>query len=88
MPDYPWQRLRAEKPEEYEDPVSPVPDPNGWFKAKVVVEADKVTVFVNDSATPTLSVTALSKQKNGAVGFWVGNNSSGDFANLKITPKP
>lgn len=87
-PDYPWARLRAEKPNQYEKPVSPVPDPNGWFKARVVLDGQTVNAFVNDSAIPTLSVSALGAVQRGAVGLWVGNGSGGDFANLKITPKP
>src|SRR2546423_9109024 len=36
-PTYPWQKLRAEHPGEYEQPVSPAPDPNGWVHVRVVV---------------------------------------------------
>jgi len=87
-PDYPWAKLRADKPNQYEKPISPVPDPNGWFKARIVVNGDAVSVFVNDSTTPTLAITALGKPRRGMVGLWVGNGSGGDFANLKLTPRP
>lgn len=86
-PAFPWEKLRAESPGKYEQPVSPVPDPNGWFRARIVVEGDKVSVFVNDATTPTLVVTMLSQPRGGKIGLWVGNGSSGDFANLRVTAK-
>jgi hypothetical protein len=85
-PDHPWEKLRADTPGKYEKPVSPVPDPDGWFRARIVVEAQRVSVFVNDATTPCLVVTPLSQRTNGMIGLWVGNGSSGDFANLKLTP--
>jgi hypothetical protein len=85
-PTYPWSKLRAEHPGKYEQPVNPVPDPNDWFHARVVVAHPKVSVFVNDAKEPCLEVTQLSDRKKGLVGLWVGNGSGGDFANLKIVP--
>jgi 3-keto-disaccharide hydrolase len=83
-PTYTWQKLRAEHPGRYEQPVSPVPDPNGWFHVRVVVASPKVSVFVNDAKEPSLVVNQLSDRKKGLVGLWVGNGSGGDFANLTI----
>ena len=85
-PAHPWEKLRAEQPGKYEKGVNPVPDPNGWFHARVVVASPKVTVFVDDGKEPCLVVDQLSDRKRGLVGLWVGNNSGGDFANLKIVP--
>jgi len=85
-PTYTWQKLRAEQPGKYEQPVSPVPDPNGWFHARIVVASPKVSVFVNDAKEPCLVVNQLSDRKKGLVGLWVGNTSGGDFTNLKIVP--
>jgi len=87
-PTYPWQKLRAEQPGKYEQPVSPAPDPNGWFHVRVVVAAPQVKVFVNEAKEPSLVVTQLSDRRKGRVGLWVGNNSAGDFANLKIVAQP
>ncbi len=86
-PTYTWQKLRAEHPGEYEQPVSPAPDPNAWFHVRVVVASPKVSVFVADAQQPSLVVSQLSDRHTGRVGLWVGNNSGGDFANLKIVPK-
>jgi hypothetical protein len=87
MPTYSWQKLRTDSPGKYEHAVSPVPDPDGWFHARIVVEGRQVSVFVNDAKEPSLVVTELSDRRSGLVGLWVGNNSGGDFANLRITPK-
>jgi hypothetical protein len=87
MPAYPWERLRQENPGEYEATVNPVPDPDDWFHVRIVVQGRKVAVFVNDAPAPCLAVTELTSRLGGKIGFWVGNNSAGDFANLKITPR-
>jgi hypothetical protein len=84
LPVYTWQKLRTEEPGKYEHAVDPVPDPNGWFHARVVVAKSQVTVFVNDGAQPCLTVNLLNDRTEGLVGLWVGNNSGGDFANLAI----
>ena len=85
-PIYQWQKLRTEQPGKYEQAVNPVPDPNAWFHARVVVASPKVSVFVADAKEPSLVVDQLSNRKNGLVGLWVGNGSGGDFANLKVVP--
>lgn len=85
-PTYTWQKLRAEQPGKYEQPVRPVPDPNAWFHVRVVIASPKVSVFVDDAKEPSLAVNQLSDRKTGLVGLWVGNNSGGDFANFKIVP--
>jgi hypothetical protein len=83
-PTYDWQKLRAEHPGVYEQAVNPVPDPNGWFHARVVVAGSTVSVFMGDATAPSLVVKPLTERTNGRVGLWVGNNSGGDFANLSI----
>jgi hypothetical protein len=81
-----WQKLRAEQPGKYEKGVNPVPDPNGWFHARVVVASPKVSVFVDGAKEPCLVVDQLSDRKKGLLGLWVGNTAGGDFANLRIIP--
>lgn len=85
-PTHTWQKLRAGRPEEFENPVDPPPDPNGWVHVRIVVTHPKVSVFVNEATSPCLEVQQLSDRKAGWVGFWVGNGSSGQFANLKVAP--
>jgi hypothetical protein len=85
-PTYTWQKLRTDTPGKYEQAVTPVPDPNGWFHVRVVVASPKVSVFIGDAKAPILVVDQLSDRKTGLVGLWVGNTSGGDFANLRIVP--
>jgi hypothetical protein len=85
-PTYTWQKLRTEQPGKYEQPVNPVPDPNNWFHARVVVASPQVSVFINDAKEPCLVVNQLSDRKKGLVGLWDGSAAGGDFANFKIAP--
>ena len=87
-PVYTWDKLRTEHPGQYEHAIAPVPDPNAWFHARVVVAFPSVRVFVGSGTTPTLEVTQLSDRKTGWIGVWVGNNSDGAFANLIVRPAP
>ncbi len=87
MPQFPWEKLRADSPGKYEAAVTPVPDPDGWFHARIVVENRKVSVFVDEAKTPSLEVAELTDRRGGLLGLWVGNASAGDFARLKITSK-
>jgi len=86
-PDYPWYRLREDHPEKYENPVSPAPDPNSFFHAKIIIEKPKISVYVNDAKEPCLVVEELANRNGGRIGLWMGNNSDGTFSNLKIIPK-
>jgi hypothetical protein len=83
--DFPWEKLRADSPGKYEQPITPPPDPDNWFHVRIVVDGPSIRVFVNSSATPSIAATALDDRHSGLVGLWVGNDSPGDFANLTIT---
>ncbi len=85
LPIYTWQKLRSDQPGKFEQAVSPVPDPNTWFRARLVVANPKVSIFVGDAKDPCLVVDTLNNRKTGLVGLWVGNNSGGDFANFTIS---
>ena len=85
-PQHPWQTLRERHPNVYEKPVDPPPDPNGWFRATIKVGRDAVTVSVDGRADPVLEVKRLTDRQTGWVGLWVGNESPGDFSNVRITP--
>jgi glyoxylase-like metal-dependent hydrolase (beta-lactamase superfamily II) len=81
-----WQRLRTERPGQFEQAIDPPPDPNGWLHARIVLAGGRVEVFVNGGAKPSLSVEDLGSAKSGGVALWAGNGSDGAFANLRITP--
>ena len=83
-PQWTWQRLRQEKPGQFEKPIEPAPDGDAWFHAKVVVEKRQVKVFVNGATEPSLMVNELSDRPGGSVGLWC--NGYGVIANLKIMP--
>lgn len=86
-PAFTWDKLREQSPGKYENETSPVPDPEQWFHAKVVVESPVVKVFVNHSKEASVTIKQLSTNKSGMIGLWVGNNSDGYFKNLRIVEK-
>jgi hypothetical protein len=83
-PEKTWSYLRTNFPEQYENPVTPVPDPNDWFHAKIVIEYPSIKVYVNNSEVSSLEIKQLSDRKKGWIGFWAGNNSDGTYKNLII----
>ena len=85
-PDHTWEKLRKGKPGVYESAVKPIPDPSGWFHARIEVTKKKVSVWVDDATEPSLVVDRLSNRKSGKVGLWV-DSKEGTFSNLKILPK-
>jgi hypothetical protein len=86
IPGYDWPTLRNDFPGKYENNVNPEPNPDDWFHAMIVVDGKKISVFVNNSARPSLQVEKLSNTNTGGIALWMGNNSGGTFSNLTITP--
>lgn len=82
LPNYDWDRLRTERPEEFENPVSPEPDPNGWVHVRLVLAGKRVSVYVSEGTEPDLVIDALNDRARGRVGLF----NPGDFANLRVTP--
>jgi hypothetical protein len=82
-PDYPWDRLRKEHPLVYENAVPPSSKPTDWFHAHIVVTKEQVIVYVNHSATPSLTVKKLNDRQGGLIGLW-NDALNGDFADLEI----
>jgi hypothetical protein len=86
VPDYDWPRLRKEFPEEFENPVDASVAPTDWVPLRVVVKGNAIQIFVGKVNAPTLEVRKLGALDRGLIGLWVGNNSDGDFTNLRVTP--
>ena len=86
VPEYDWPRLRKEFPEEFENPVDASIVPTDWVPLRVVATDKTVQIYVGPVKSPTLEVRKLGQLDRGMVGLWTGNNSEGDFANLRITP--
>jgi hypothetical protein len=83
-PDYGWEKLRQEFPGKYEQPISPAPDPNAWFHARITVDSKNIKVYVNGHATSSLVVEPLVHTNGTMIGLWT--DTDGDWKNLKITP--
>jgi hypothetical protein len=86
VPQYDWPRLRQEFPSEFENPVDQSVAPTEWVPLRVVVKDKTIQVFVGTVTSPALEVRKLGSHDRGLIGLWVGNNSDGDFANLRTTP--
>lgn len=80
-----WEHLRKNTPGQFEHAVNPIPDPDGWFHARIEVTDAQVKVFVNDSKEASLITNRLS---TGGVprpaGLFV-DTGDGHYANLKVT---
>ena len=84
-PDYDWPRLRQEFPDQFESAVASSVGPTDWVPLRVVVNGRAIQVFVGPVQSPPLDVRRLGQHDRGLIGLWTGNNSDGDFANLRIT---
>jgi hypothetical protein len=85
-PAHPWERLRKEKPNQFEKPVTTRPDPLAWFHARIEVTHEQVRVFVNHAKEPSLSVDRLAKGGvKRPVGLFVDTHDA-FYANLQIEP--
>ncbi|HEX3008342.1 MAG TPA: hypothetical protein VHO90_12095, partial [Bacteroidales bacterium] len=85
LPKFDWYYLREAYPNKYENTLTSNVDPNDWFHVKIIIDKDAVKALVNSDNQPCLSVQPLTHNKTGKVGFWVGNGSDGDFANLVVS---
>lgn len=85
-PNYNFEQLRKTRKVEFEAAILPANTrPTDWFHVKLVVLDNFIRAFVNGDTEPTLTVKTLNPNPKGRkLGYWVGNNSNGDFANLKI----
>ncbi|HXB43146.1 MAG TPA: hypothetical protein VNV85_03785, partial [Puia sp.] len=84
VPHYDWSTLREKYPGKYEHSLASTVDPEKWFHAKIIVDAGALIVYLNDDKSPSLQVKLIADRTTGKIGFWVGNNSDGDFSNLTI----
>ena len=83
-PVYSWERLRNEKPGEFEAEYVDPPLPDEWFSISVNVKKDSILVRDKNSDKLLLRVRRLTATSSDKIGFWVGNNSKGSFKDLKI----
>lgn len=83
-PDFRWEKLRKERNAEFEKKIPNAPNPNEWFHVRIEISSAEVTVFVEKNPNSVLRVKRLSAFYGGKIGLFVGDNSGGKFANLKI----
>ena len=83
-PQWPWNKLRAERPEEFESRADPEPRGDDWFHARVEVGEKRIRVYVDESTTPCLDVEKLGDLSSGKVGLWF--NGTASFRNFRFTP--
>lgn len=87
LPQFTWRKLREQFPEKYENEVTSSPDPDSWIKMRVVIDGSVISVFIDNGKEPVLVVKKLTTTKSGKLGFYAGDTSGGDFANLSVTKK-
>lgn len=84
-PDYPWLRLRQEKPEVYESYVDL--EPGAWTTLRIEVAGTKARLYVNGASEPALIVNDLKQgDSHGAIALWSRISTDGYFANLRVAP--
>jgi len=84
-PKYEWPLLRQQFPGKYEQAVSPAPDPNTWFHARITVDSKAIKVYLDGNTAPSLVVTPLVHTGGKMIGLWT--STDGDWKNFKITPE-
>jgi hypothetical protein len=87
MPRYDWYVLRKDFPDKYENALKKNIEPDEWLHVKIIVTDKAIEVYVNGDNKPSLVVKPISRNTSGKIGFWVGNNSDGNFSNLIIKTK-
>lgn len=81
-PEFTWRKLRAERTGEFENEITPAPNPDDWFKVKINIGEEKVMVYVNGSTEPVMTADRLTATTSNTIGLWTGFGSSGRFRNM------
>lgn len=84
-PDYKFDRLRKESPEQYESYADM--QMNKWITIRIEVKKTQAKLFLDNNKQPSLVVNDLKHgaDLSGAVGLWVDIGTIGYFKDLKIT---
>lgn len=81
-----WEHLRKNAPGQFEKPINPSPDPEGWFHVRIEVTQKQAQVFVNNAREACLTVQRLAEGRaNRPVGLFVDSHD-GLYANLEVKP--
>jgi len=81
-----WHVLRQLRTDEFENDLGSLKvDGNDWFHVRLVIDGKRILAYVNDQQEAVLDVPSLRPNwTTGKLGFWVGNWSEAEFANLTI----
>ncbi len=83
-PEYPWNRLRKERPGLYESYVDLVP--GEWTSIKIEVSGESARLYVHGNTQPTLIVDDLKHgDRQGLIGLWLHASTVAHYRNLKVT---
>ncbi len=83
-PVFTWKKLRDERNAQFEKEIVNPPNPNDWFKMRLVIDGKTVKAYINNALKPSLIVEKLNDRIAGKLGVFMGDNSGGDFRNVKI----
>jgi hypothetical protein len=83
-PTFTWKKLREERNGIFEKEIVNPPDPNGWFKMRLVIRDKTVEGYINDATQPSLTVEKLNDQHEGKVGLFMGDGAGGDFEKIVV----
>ena len=86
VPSHEWRRLRTEHPGQYEAAIASPPSPDAWIHLRLELDGPTVRVFIDRVSEPALVIDRIGVVERGWIGLWVGHNSDGMFANLRVSP--
>ena len=86
VPSHEWRRLRTEHPGQYEAAIASPPSPDAWIHLRLELDGPTVRVFIDRVSEPALVIDRIGVVERGLIGLWVGHNSDGMFANLRVSP--
>lgn len=83
-PDFPWDRLRASSPGQYESYADM--EVGRWVRFRIEVRGEKAHLFLNGNEQPSLVVNDLRSGATGtgAVALYVGPETIGYFSDVRV----
>jgi hypothetical protein len=86
VPSHEWRRLRTDHPGQYEAAIASPPSPDAWIHLRLELDGPTVRVYIDRVSEPALVIDRIGVVERGWIGLWVGHNSDGMFANLRVSP--
>jgi hypothetical protein len=83
-PTFTWKKLREERNGVFEKEIVNPPDPNGWFKMRLVIRDKSVEGYINEATKPSLTIEKLNDRHDGKIGIFMGDGAGGDFEKISI----